>query len=145
VALARGLPCGGWCPAGRRAEDGPLDARYPLMDTPSEEYAQRTEWNVRDSDGTLALARGRLSGGTALTVELAKQIRRPCLIVDLDDGVDPAAVRRWIAERGIRSLNVAGSRESLRPGIYAQALRFLTDLLAQAPGAPEAGRPGAPS
>ena len=57
VALALGLACGGWCPRGRRAEDGPLPARYPLRETPSASYPERTEWNVRDSDGTLVLHR----------------------------------------------------------------------------------------
>src|SRR3989442_8006923 len=67
TALALGLTCGGWCPRGRRAEDGPLPARYPLRETPSASYPERTEWNVRDSDGTLVLHHGRLRGGTALT------------------------------------------------------------------------------
>ncbi len=73
VALDLGFPCGGWCPSGRRAEDGPLKEIYPLKETPSKNYAQRTEWNVRDSDGTLVLHRGSLSGGTAFTIELAEE------------------------------------------------------------------------
>ena len=55
AALALGLPCGGWCPRGRLAEDGPIDPRYPLRETPSGDYRQRTEWNGRDADGTLRL------------------------------------------------------------------------------------------
>jgi hypothetical protein len=55
AALACGLPCGGWCPRGRRAEDGPIDPGYPLRETPGDDYAERTEWNVRDSDATLVL------------------------------------------------------------------------------------------
>ena len=51
-ALASGVPYGGWCPLGRWAEDGPIDARYPLRETPGADPAQRTEWNIRDSDGT---------------------------------------------------------------------------------------------
>ena len=83
VALELGFPCGGWCPSGRLAEDGPLQEIYPLKETPSKAYAQRTEWNVRDSDGTLVLHRGSLSGGTALTVELTKENNKPCLVIDL--------------------------------------------------------------
>ena len=59
VALELGLPCGGWCPRGRRAEDGPIDPRYPLTETPWDGYPQRTEWNVRDADGTLILTPAR--------------------------------------------------------------------------------------
>src|SRR5207302_8438813 len=83
VALELGLPCGGWCPRGRRAEDGPLDARYPLRETPWSGYPQRTGWNVRDSDGTLILTRGRPDRGTAYTAEVAGRLHKPCLILDL--------------------------------------------------------------
>jgi hypothetical protein len=52
-ALSHQLPCGGWCPKGRKAEDGPIEAKYPLKESPSASYLQRTEWNVRDSDATV--------------------------------------------------------------------------------------------
>ena len=130
VALALGIPCGGWCPRGRRADDGPIDARYPLQETPSAEYAQRTEWNVRDSDGTLVLTRGKAQGGTALTVTLARQRGRPVLVVDLAGEPDVRAVGDWLRREGIRVLNVAGPRESGTPGIHGESLRFLRAALA---------------
>src|SRR5438552_18876277 len=71
VALELGLPCGGWCPKGRRAEDGPIPARYPLIETSSPFYPQRTKRNVLDSDGTLILTFGCPTGGTALTIRTA--------------------------------------------------------------------------
>ena len=129
VALSLGLPCGGFCPRGRRAEDGPIDERYPLEETPSDDYAERTEWNVRDSDGTLVLARGSPSGGTALTIEIARRLGRPFLVVDLAGDPDPAPAARWLAEAGIGVLNVAGPRESQRPGIGEEARAFLERLL----------------
>src|SRR5947199_5509021 len=73
VALELGLPCGGWCPRGRRAEDGPIPAHYPLCETRSPIYPVRARWNVRDSDATLILTRGRADRGTALTREPARQ------------------------------------------------------------------------
>src|SRR5215217_2323846 len=76
VALELGIECGGWCPAGRQAEDGPIDARYPLRETPSADPAQRTEWNVRDSDATLLLTTGAASPGTELTREVARRLGR---------------------------------------------------------------------
>jgi hypothetical protein len=130
VALARGLACGGWCPSGRRAEDGPLDDRYPLSETPSPEYAQRTEWNVRDSDGTLVLHRGDLSGGTAQTIEIARRLGKPCCVLDLTMAPQPSAVHAWVQRHRISVLNVAGPRESRSPGIYASALRFLDQVFA---------------
>lgn len=131
AALAAGVECGGWCPKGRKAEDGPLADRYPLQETPTARYAQRTEWNVRDSDGTLILARGELTGGTALTESFALALHRPCLVVDPDNPDGPAAVTDWVYRFQIRVLNLAGPRESTQPGIYESARSFLDSLLSE--------------
>jgi hypothetical protein len=129
VALEVGIAVGGWCPRGRRALDGPLPARYPLTETPSADYAQRTEWNVRDSDATLILHRGPLSGGTLFTAEMAAKHGRPLLRVDLDVPVEPEAVASWLNQQGVIVLNLAGPREENAPGIYLQAKAFLRRLL----------------
>jgi hypothetical protein len=131
AALALGLACGGWCPKGRLAEDGRIPERYPLQETPSDEYPQRTEWNVRDSDGTLILYRGVLKGGSALTARLAEQYDRPSLALDLMTSPDPTAIRAWIARNEIRVLNVAGPRSSDSPGLYEQARTLLGAMLAE--------------
>jgi len=130
AALELALPCGGWCPRGRRAEDGPIDARYPLTETPSDDYSQRTAWNVRDSNGTLVLTRDAPIGGTALTVDVAERLHKPHLVVDLARGARPRAAREWLVRNAVRVLNVAGPRESGMPGIYADALAFLRAVLA---------------
>ena len=131
AALARGLAVGGWCPRGRRAEDGPLAAHYPLRETPSRTYAQRTAWNVRDSDGTLILAPEPLTGGTALTLREAQALDRPALHLDphAADAVEQAAA--WVQQHHLRVLNVAGPRASEVPGIYGDAHRFMERLLAR--------------
>jgi hypothetical protein len=133
VALELGIPCGGWCPRGRRAEDGRIPARYPLRETFSTGYAQRTEWNVRDADATLVLHRGRLSGGTALTVALARRLGKPCLVAELDAAAEAAQVRVWLDDQRVVVLNVAGPRESQSPGIGAQARALLRAVLAHQP------------
>jgi hypothetical protein len=132
AALALGLDLGGWCPRDRRAEDGPIDPRYPLRETPERDYAQRTEWNLRDSDGTLILCRGKPSGGTARTADLAARYGRPLLVVNLDVVQRPEAALAWLRPNRIRVLNVAGPRESGAQGIYAQALAWLSAFLAVA-------------
>lgn len=115
AALEAGVACGGACPAGRLAEDGRIPDRYPLkaLDDPS--YAARTEANVLDSDATLILCPGRPSGGTALTVHFAERHRRPVCLIDADrltaEGAGHEA-RRFVAEHGVRRLNVAGPRAS---------------------------------
>jgi hypothetical protein len=129
VALALGISCGGWCPKGRLAEDGQIPGRYPLQETPTDSYDQRTEWNVRDADGTLVLSDEMPSGGTALAIEIAVRLGKPCLAVD-PRTADAPAIQMWLAENRIVILNVAGLRESEAPGIYEQARVFLLTLFA---------------
>ena len=131
-ALSRGLAIAGWCPSGRKAEDGRLDPQYSLKETPSSGYTQRTRWNVRDSDGTLILVRGELQGGSALTARVAEKLGRPLLVLDLDAPSDENIIRLndWLAGRDVRILNIAGPRESGRPGIYRDVQRFLTQFAA---------------
>ncbi|HLU66284.1 MAG TPA: putative molybdenum carrier protein [Kofleriaceae bacterium] len=128
AALELGIEHGGYCPAGRRAEDGRIPERYRLVETASSDYAVRTERNVVESDGTLLVTRGTPTGGSALTASLARARGRPLLHIDLSRraGTDEhaRALREWIAARGIRTLNVAGPRESGCPGI-AQDVRTL--------------------
>ncbi len=129
VALALDIRCGGWCPRGRRAEDGVIPARYPLRETSSADYAPRTAQNVQDADATLILVCGSPSGGTALTIEIARRAERPCLIVDLEQPPPASEVRRWLKRHASGTLNVAGPRESGCPGIYDKAAAFLRALL----------------
>lgn len=132
-AIACGIPHGGWCPAGRRAEDGVIDARYALTETLTEDYRQRTRLNVEDSDGTLILNLGELEGGTLETRRFAERLNKPCHVVQLDGAVSRGLtfpVLAWLRARRVRVLNIAGPRESKRPGIYAAATAFL-DALAQ--------------
>ncbi len=129
VALRLDVPCGGWCPKGRRAEDGPIQLRYPLQETPNWEYAERTEWNVRDSDGTLVLCIGKATGGTAVTIGLAHKWNKPLLVVDLAEEARIKPVQNWIVAEHIKTLNVAGPRESTNASCYTLATLFLESLL----------------
>jgi hypothetical protein len=129
AALALHFPCGGWCPKARRAEDGLIPYRIPLQETPGEAYEQRTRWNVRDSDGTLILTEGEPTGGTALTIEAARGLGRPLLVLDLDRRPTVVTVEDWLHTQRIRVLNIAGPRESQMPGIYRRAYDFVEILL----------------
>ena len=131
AAAAAGLAIGGWCPAGRRAEDGPIDAAYPLKETPEAGYVQRTAWNARDSDATLVLSWDGLEGGTAQTVRYLADLGRPYWIEALDEDPQPAPVRDWLREGGVQVLNVAGPRASKVPVVYEQARSFLERVFAE--------------
>ncbi len=132
AALAADWPCGGWCPARRAAEDGAIPEKYPVVETGAADPAVRTRRNVEDSDGTLILCHGQLSGGTLLTARTCEAVHRPCLIVDATRCGVPEAVRQvreFLAGYRIRVLNVAGPRESGWPGAWEYARRVIGDLL----------------
>jgi len=128
MAIRLDIPCGGWCPHGRLAEDGIVPRVYPLVETPSSQYEERTEWNVRDSDGTLVLTWGPPSEGTGYTVFMARRHGRPCLVVDLATSPSVSEALAWIAEEKIRVLNVAGPRASKCPWIRDFATAYLEQL-----------------
>lgn len=128
AAIALGIAHGGWCPRGRLAEDGPIPGRYELHETDSPDYPVRTERNVLDSDATLILCCGCVSGGTELTLRLAERHHRPCMVVDLDQPLDMDPVRRWLVSHQVQVLNLAGPRESQSPGIGALAAGFVREL-----------------
>lgn len=133
LALAFGLPHGGWCPKGRWAEDGPIPANYLLDETPTDDPSLRTEWNVRDSDATLIVAHGPLAGGSSLTREFARQLGKPCLALNLWRTPGAEAVeltRSWLLECRPAVLNVAGPRASRDAAIHAAVMELLRELLA---------------
>jgi len=130
LCLELGIPCGGWCPKGRLAEDGMIAEVYPLSETPEADVSQRTEWNVRDSDGTLILSKGKPADGTPLTEECAIKYTRPLLSLDLTDTPDIPSFLSWLEEYNIKVLNIAGPRESHDPGyVYERAYVFLKVFL----------------
>jgi hypothetical protein len=141
AAIAHGVPYGGWCPRGGWAEDMPqppgLLTKYPLLrETPLADPAQRTEWNVRDSDVIMILVDAgglSVSKGTALAHALVEQYRKPLIVVDLRDpgAVDTAVAgltALWPASGAVK-LGIGGPRESEAPGIYGRAAKFLDALL----------------
>ncbi|NWG23346.1 MAG: molybdenum cofactor carrier [Pseudorhodoplanes sp.] len=148
VARELGLAYEGWCPQGGWAEDCSeppgLLARYPLLrETPQREPAQRTDWNVRDSDATLILLDAAgidVSQGTMLARECAARYGKPLHVAGLAAADDLAQAKAWLADLMDRHpaglpfrLGIGGPRESEAPGIYAKAGAFLRALLSFAP------------
>ncbi len=131
VARELGLRHGGWCPAGRKAEDGVIPECYELKETPSGEYRERTRRNVMDSNATLILCAGPLTGGTELTLREAKRLRKPHLVVNLLHATEEFdRTLRWLKRQNAWVLNVAGPRASQHPGIACSAKDFLRRVFA---------------
>ncbi len=125
-----GIPRGGWCPRGRRAENGIIPRKYPLRETKATAYRVRTELNVLWADATLVFTYGPPAGGSRLTLELARRHRKPALHVDLAGTCAAEAarrIRRWIGKLGVSILNVAGPREGSAAGIRRAVEEILVE------------------
>lgn len=140
AAKLLGLETGGWMPKGFYAEDGkhPEFAElYNIQEHTAWKYPPRTASNVRDSDGTLIFG-NPFSGGCFLTQKLCKQYKKPVHILNWDQAFseyyDISIIRRiifitWLEENNIKTLNVAGNRESTNPGITIACKNFLIATL----------------
>ena len=82
ATLEFNIECGGWCPKGRKAEDGVTHEHYPLIEFPGAGYLKRTQHNVIDSDGTVIMYFDTLSGGTEKTVNFRMNEKKPYLLID---------------------------------------------------------------
>jgi hypothetical protein len=138
-----GLEIGGWCPPGRECESGVIPAEFPLRETererssetPDVPRSQRTEWNVRDSDGTLVLQGGNRSGrpttddsGTAWAIECSARYKKPLLVCGVDDPRAAEKIWQWLIEFRIETLSVGGPSEGMSPGIGDKAYALLMEV-----------------
>ena len=129
AAMAAGFPTNGWFPLGRWAEDGEIPSCYRGKEVPSRLPEVRTVFNVATSDGSIILTTGEPKDGTPFTKECALLLGKSLLEIDLDHPISPEQVVSWIRANSIRTLNVAGPRESHRPGfVYSTALAYLTEV-----------------
>jgi hypothetical protein len=132
-AIGQGIGHGGWCPRGRKTEDGVLPDRYQLRETPAPGYLQRTGWNVRDSDATLIFTLDDgLNGGSKRTAAFADSLGKPWLHVR--PGVHPKYVARFLVRHGVKTLNVGGKRESAAPGVGGLVRLVLSQAVCTARG-----------
>jgi Circularly permutated YpsA SLOG family len=128
VALRHGIEAGGWCPTGRLDEVGRIPDHYPLKELENGGFAERTLQNVKDSDGTVIIYPGRLSGGTEQTVRFCIEQQHPHKLIDASTSsaeVTAQVIADFIRENKIDILNVAGPRASEWPGGYDYAFRAL--------------------
>lgn len=132
AALDVGAPCGGWCPPGRKAEDGRIPLRYPLKEMPTGNYRQRTRRNVEQSDATLIFHFGELEGGTLETENFCRQRAKPHLVVDLGTMDLDSVVRDiigFVTDLQVETLNVAGPRASKQPQAAELTCQILRRVL----------------
>ncbi len=131
-AINHNIPAGGWCPKGRKAEDGTIPEKYPLKETNSRKNHKRTEQNVTDSNGTLIITcNNTLVEGTKLTEEYCQKHNKPCIIIDVSHTkiVMKNRFKKWLNDYNIKTLNVAGNKESECKGIYNKTTEILEFIL----------------
>ncbi len=127
-AITNSIDCGGWCPKGRIAEDGKISTKYPLSETISNHYPERTKLNIKDSDATLILYLDKYDRGTMLTQNLCKKLNKPVWIQNLENPISKYEFKKWLQKNNCKVLNFAGPRESFSPEIYKMTLKFLNKL-----------------
>ncbi len=118
AALESNTACGGWVPDGRKAEDGTVPARYPVQELAGGDYRARTLKNLQDSDGTVIIYFGQLSGGTQQTLRFCLDGCKPYLLIDAQEVVADRAAERivgFLGELDGSTLNFAGPRASSEP------------------------------
>ncbi len=132
VALKHGIECGGRCPAGRVDEFGRIPDHYPVQELAAGGLTERTLQNVKDSDGTVIIYPGKLSGGTEQTVRFCIELQRPHQLIDaskISAKVGAKLISDFVREHKIDVLNVAGPRQSEWSEGYDYAYRALNAFL----------------
>jgi len=132
AAPRHGIESGGWCPTGRLDESGRIPDRYPVKELENGGSTKRTLQNVKDSDGTIIIYPGKLSGGTEQTLHFCVEQRRPHELIDASNiSTEKAAqlIADFVCENNIEILNVAGPRQSEWPEGYGYAAQVLDIFL----------------
>ena len=145
AAIESGLPCGGYCPLGRLAEDGRIPHRYPLTESLSSSYLVRTLQNLLCGDATVCFYHGELEGGTAKTADFCRLHDKPLLLIDAATTPAPRASAKLLAfvrKHRPRTLNVAGPRRSKCRTIYAYTRTVLDAALPKLAGGSKTGEKG---
>lgn len=132
ACLEVNFSCGGWCTAGRKAEDGEIPLRYPLQEIWSDSYDERTRKNVRDADGTLIIYDDKLRGGTLLTHDYAKEHGQPVFLFKLSPFFieEPLGqLLHFLEINQIETLNIAGPRASQWDKAYESSFLITSKLI----------------
>lgn len=136
AAAACGIATGGTAPRHFMTEDGPkpnLGKIYGLKESHSSDYKIRTKKNIIDSDITIVVGDIK-SSGSRLTVAMCFSSKRPVFnvhVVDFGCDESPIEVAQWISKHykgQPLTINIAGNRESVTPGIGLKARLFLIEV-----------------
>jgi hypothetical protein len=140
TAMKLGISHGGWIQKGRRTQSWTLPEKYQLQEMTTSSHKKRIEQNVIDSDGTLIISNGRLSGASDYSRQMALDHQRPLLHVDLTQlniGQAAKLIHSWIELHHIDVLNVSGPLSSEDARIYTLTLEVLENACVSGPAEAE--------
>lgn len=132
AAIQAGFPYDGWIPKGRRAEDGIIPDTYRLKETTTEQYEERTERNVQSTDATVIFSTEPLSGGTKLTESFTDIYKKYLLIINIQTNtIDNSSrqIKEWIKSNNIKTLNIAGPRQTDEPRVYPFVFSVISSII----------------
>ncbi|MDC1141861.1 putative molybdenum carrier protein [Planctomycetota bacterium] len=132
AAIDLGIEHGGVCPKGRKFDDGMIPDKYKLQEHGSSDFLDRAESNVVNSDATLILTFGRLTGASRQTAEIARKHNKVWLHLDLNAEATNYAVKAvgtWLGDHGIKKLHVGGGAESESAGLQGAVRDLLNRVL----------------
>jgi hypothetical protein len=132
AAIKCNFPHGGWIQKGRKTKSGILPDKYELEEMSVAGYKERIEQNVKDSDGTVIISHGNLTGGADYSMKMTERHKRPTLHIDLEETsafIAASQINTWVIDNNIEVLNVTGSRASEDPDIYRNTMYILEDSI----------------
>lgn len=124
VAIALGIPHGGWIPKGRVSNLRPLPDKYHLKEMPTDNYSDCIKQNVIDANGTLIISYGRLTGDLDYARRMTLGHRRQMLGIDLAQSTPFKAaslLNDWIQLYRIEVLFVIGPNATVNPDVGKHA------------------------
>ncbi len=137
IAKQFGIPTGGWMPSDWQTEDGSrpeFQQLYGMKCLHHGGYKERTEANVRLSNGTIRFAADFNSMGEKCTLNAILDNNKPYMDIDINNSLStPIVVATWIREKNVKKLNIAGNKQPAKPNAKAFKItefteQFLTEL-----------------
>jgi len=140
IAKQFGIPTGGWMPSDWQTGDGPrpdFEQLYGMKCLHHGGYKERTEANVRLSNGTIRFAANFNSMGEKCTLNAINDNNKPYMDIDINNPVSTASdVAAWIRKNNIKKLNIAGNTQPSNRNARAFMItefteQFLTELFTE--------------
>jgi len=139
IAKQFGIPTGGWMPLDWQTGAGPrpdFEQLYGMKCLHHGGYKERTEANVRLSNGTIRFAADFYSMGEKCTLNAINDNNKPYMDIDINNPVSTTIVAKWIREKNIKKLNIAGNTQPAKPNAKAFKItefteQFLSELFTE--------------